>query len=219
LEGISLCYNTHSEKSPSLFNIENDPLPSRRLKQASPSRVSGYVSRRCVSSAARKQATKFFLCRSTPMCLTALVPPLGEKEADAKRRLLGVAPRSYPGSVIPLRGAGGGSRIGHTVSRALTPTTASGPRSVSRSPPPCAASMLHPTPCLYHDLLGTALHQSARETGRRARAGTSPPTAKDSPCGGSFTSKSQFQLLFRPGREGSVSNQARPPRGLIARKP
>ncbi len=31
---------------------------------------------------------------------------------------------------------------------------ASGPHPVSRSPPPRAASMLHRTPCLYHDLLG-----------------------------------------------------------------
>jgi hypothetical protein len=58
---------------------------------------------------------------------------------------------------VPLRGAGGGSRIGHTVSRAWCPTTASGPRPVSRSPPPSGgASMLHRTSYLYHDLLGAA---------------------------------------------------------------
>src|SRR2546430_2513131 len=66
-----------------------------------------------------KQTTKFVLCRSTPMCLTALVPPSGEEEVDAKRRLLGVAPRSYSGSIVPLRDTGRGSRIGHTVIRAL----------------------------------------------------------------------------------------------------
>src|SRR5215218_642974 len=90
------------------------------------------------------------------MCLTALLPPSSEEEVETKRRLLGVAPRSYPGSGAPLRDAGGGSSEDHTVIRALLsrwPTTASGPRPVSRSPPPCVASMLHRTSCLYHDLL------------------------------------------------------------------
>src|SRR4051812_36790229 len=116
-----------------------------------------------VSSASMKQATKLVLCRSTPMWRISAPPPY-VVGGQGERRLLGVAPRSYPGSSVPLRGAGGGSRRGHTVGRdqkshnGIRPS----PR-LSLATSFCSRACYTERCCLYHDLLGAVCCKSTNQ--------------------------------------------------------
>ena len=88
-------------------------------KSSMPAFESGKVSRRCVSFSFKKQTTKFVLCKSTPICLTSLVPPFFGGSWSSARNYSAFCPHSYSGFVSAHTVLRVRVQNGHTVSRAL----------------------------------------------------------------------------------------------------